>query len=34
MEEGDFECPECGEVIDFDTVEVEETSFEDMDEEE
>ena len=29
VEEGDFECPECGEVIDFDQVDLEEVEFED-----
>ena len=34
LDEGDFECPECGEVIDFATADVEEVEFEDEDEEE
>ena len=33
LSEGDFECPECGEVIDFDTAEVKAVDFEDADEE-
>ena len=33
LNEGDFECPECGEVIDFDTAEVKAVDFEDADEE-
>lgn len=31
LNEGDFECPECGEVIDFSKAEVEEVSFDDDD---
>ena len=34
LDEGEFECPECGEVIDFETAEVSEVEFEDEDEEE
>ena len=34
LDEGEFECPECGEVIDFATADVEEVEFEDEDEEE
>ena len=33
LSEGNLECPECGEVIDFDTTEVKEVDFEDADEE-
>ena len=34
LDEGEFECPECGEVIDFDTTEVEEVEFDAEDEDE
>jgi ribosomal protein S27E len=34
VEDGYFECPECGEVIDFDQVDLEEVDFEDDEDEE
>ncbi len=34
LDEGEFECPECSEIIDFDTAEVEEVAFDEEDEEE